>query len=289
MVPKLFKYFDSCLAILFLSCVAFGQDQFVLKAEFSKEIFLEHEPIWVTVTLINTQDKPINVWNFDLGRGGLDYVVKDSVGNNVHHVEYVYDYFGSEPHTVVAGGDSLSKVGNLDLFRFGQLAIGQYTFQAITKAVVVLRDSSKNKIFSNLIHFSVVEPKGEEKKVEEILMRGWEARRHKNYQLEERLMLDIIKDYPKTVYAYRAYSDLYENYSFLSKQRSKEKDLLKTVVEEYPDDPMQNQLFPSFLSDVKSDYEKRQYLDSLVVHNNDNLQTRLAKKLLREYNRKEVK
>ena len=120
-------------------------------------------------------------------------------------------------------------------------------------------------------------------------MRGWEARRHKNYQLEERLMLDIIKDYPKTVFAYRAYSDLYENYSFLSKQRSKEKDLLKTVVEEYPDDPMQNQLFPSFLSDVKSDYEKRQYLDSLVVHNNDNLQTRLAKKLLREYNRKEVK
>lgn len=129
---------------------------------FSNQIeYLKGEYIWINIRVINNSDQNYYVRdNLAIG-AGLEIIVNDSQGKKIPNP--IFDSFEIEKYDSFEflPKDTLESIQNLDWFRLNHnKSINEYTIIA-----------QYNGLTSNQIHFKVIEPEGEEKRIYEFIKR----------------------------------------------------------------------------------------------------------------------
>jgi hypothetical protein len=247
-----------------------------LEISLSKEAYLKAEPIWLDVTLTNVSQDTARAWDLCLPcQMGFEVIVRDERGDTMEYSGLLYDMKIGAGWVMMP---SESQYECLDLSEyFGdppepRAPLASFTFTKSLKPgkyVVVAKHHIRSQtISSNELAFAIRPPKGEEQEGYRLLHAAYLAWiQGKSHSIIQDTLCQIIKSYPKSPYAEKAFRHLPQPNDEL-------------FLERFPNSGYSQGAIRAITSD-KSDQEKRKFLQKIMKRNPGTRSAKFAEQMLR--------
>lgn len=260
-----------------------------------KDTYLEGEPVWIQLGLVNQTQLPINVWDFSVTHSSIRYVLRNEHGDTLKYLGFYASGFGpKEPIAIIQPGDSIWDMDNLFTkfgivevpgygFRHLYLPEGKYDFRIVGWTRSILRSEEDLSVTSNVIHFTVLPPTGEEAQVRQMYRDAVEAFLQRDKRKEEQLVLNVINLYPQSVYIGRSYEWIIDRYGLSTQEKARADSLQSMFIHQYPNDPLVYWYLPTYLQTLSDEAEREQFLRNIESqHPARSVLGKVARKLLKE-------
>jgi hypothetical protein len=247
-----------------------------LDISLSKQVYLEAEPIWLDVTLTNISQDTARAWGLCLPcQMGFEVVVRDERGDTLEYSGLLFDMKRGAGWIMMPGE---SHYGCLDLSEyFGEppeprAPLASFTFTKSLKPgkyVVEAKHHIRSQtINSSELSFAVRQPEGEEQEGYRLLQAAYlDWIKGSDHSTIQDTLSKIIKSYPKSPYAEKAFRHL--------PQRNDE-----LFLERFPNSGYTQGAIQAITSD-KNEQEKRKLLQKIMELYTETRSAKFAEQMLR--------
>ncbi len=247
----------------------------------NKEVYLVYEPIWAISYAKNTGSEAERYHPSEASH----FIIRDTSGNEVEYQGPMLHYpviVDSETHEILGYADSHELLPGdssgvltrniLDYYGVGKGLASKTRLYIPPSRYTVEATPMK----SNVVHFTVLEPTGEEKEAHELLLKAYACGRGK---VEGQKAIDfykqIVVEYPNSAYAPIAFDRAIMMYSFALEDRNEVIKQTRMFIDTYPNSffmksavnrIVYNYLFSGEIDKIKPDMEaiQEKHRDSRV-------------------------
>jgi hypothetical protein len=266
--------------------IAGSQNKLELTASLNKSVYLEGEPIWMTFILKSKSGQSLPFYSDCVPCGDIALALKNSHGKSVQYRgSRSSSVIGKNPMTV---SKNFSDILNL-LDYFGKseivswclyLPADSYTLQVNGDEGGILGEpGNKTSLHTNLISFKVVAPQGDEEKIRQLYRQALQALGKHDYDLQESLIMQIFKKYPKSVYLSKVMEHLLTTYAIDKPDKLKYQERVRMFLQRYPEDPINHFYVNRYVGKITDLNKRNAILDSIIRINPNSFQAKTAMRL----------
>jgi hypothetical protein len=264
------------LLLLFICGVGTAQDkvqEFKLQISLTKDTYLEAEPIWLDVTLINVSQDTARAWGLCLPcQMGFEVIVLDERGDTLEYNGLLYDMKRGPGWIMKPGetyyncldlsehyGDAPEPLAPMATFTFTKsLKPGKYT---VTSSYHIRSQT----IESNQVKFEVKPPTGEEKEAYVLLQEAYIFYIRSKLDSMTQKLHEINSLYPKSGYAEKACKHLV---------------LDEMLINNFPNSGFTLSALRAKAS-RKNEKEKKEFLQRIISNHPETRSAKFAEQMLR--------
>lgn len=268
------------ITLVVLTAPLCAEENIKFEIRLDKDTFLEREPIWVDMYLINEGNESVTLQCLELYCQMLTVYLVNSVGDTVEYSGYVTDGVPPAGPTIRPGETYTYGINLSESFGKGFREYIPPPLRYLAKDAYTLQ-MTHNKVLSNRIEFTVLEATGSEKHACDLIKKATRSG-FKYYHDDVHLVVDIFEEllqkYPNSVYADLAQNELAGLYGLVG-ETGKTAYYLKTLVLTQPNSHFVVKAILGLLQQME-DPVKKMFLEEVIKKVPDSRASNLAKETL---------
>ena len=207
---------------------------FTVSIHLDKEQYLLDEPIWVDYFIVNTAQAVATANATEPYLSSFRLVLTDEKGDTIPESSKFIVDLDPVPRTMdVLPGDTLYVMSNL-LEGYGDPPPWFSVINTLGQGTYILQAVQQNRNMSNTVSFTVVEPTGFEIEAHDLLMQAFERNFRASSDRDAGEYHALVENYPRSVYAPRAYSRMSAIYRYALPDPDKVLEIKTKILKEYP-------------------------------------------------------